>query len=164
MLLRTAAAHCLMVIALGSAVWSQGLDTGRTEFLSKCAPCHGADGRGTGPLGANFKVKPADLTMIAKRNHGVFSPPAVYQMIDGRKSARSHRSGAEMPIWGCRHLSPPVLRWNAHKRNRATPRVWRRKAHEATTESFIDLPCDPESIIQSRILAIVEYLGQIQEK
>ena len=45
----------------------------KTEFLSKCAACHGADGKGAGPLSATIKQKPADLTILAKRNNGVFA-------------------------------------------------------------------------------------------
>ena len=72
------------VIASHVAVaWSQDLDKGKTEFLSNCAVCHGVDGKGAGPSAAKLKSKPADLTKLAKANHGVFSPEAVYRMIDG---------------------------------------------------------------------------------
>jgi hypothetical protein len=29
---------------------------------------------------------------------------------------------------------------------------------------LLDMPCDPEDVIRKRILDIVEYLAQIQEK
>jgi mono/diheme cytochrome c family protein len=52
---------------------SQDLDFGQAEFLSKCAACRGADGKGAGPLSATIKPKLPDLTILAKRNHGVCS-------------------------------------------------------------------------------------------
>ncbi|MGB7772065.1 MAG: hypothetical protein WBL43_09525 [Pseudolabrys sp.] len=76
--------------------------------MSSCAPCHGADGKGKGPLSANkLKTKPADLTALAKKNNGVFPVSAVYEAIDGRNAIESH-GAREMPIWGCRHTPSPV--------------------------------------------------------
>jgi len=170
-----------MMIVLNASAWSQDLDSGRTEFLSNCAACHGADAKGTGPLSARMKPKPTDLTIIAKSNNGVFSPDVVYKIIDGREARTSHRS-VEMPVWGCRHPSQPILegsghrrsfiipflsRKNGHRRSFVTPSLSQRNVHKPATDplgSLIDLPCDPEPVIRSRILAIVEYLSRIQDK
>jgi mono/diheme cytochrome c family protein len=138
-----------ILIATNTLVWAQDHDNGRIEFLSKCVECHGADGKGTGPLSSKLKIKPADLTVLAKRNSGVFSPDAVAATIDGRRSIAPHRKG-EMPIWGCRQGPPPGTQ---RKPYRAKP-----------IESLLDMPCDAEKVIQKRILDIVEYLAQIQEK
>ena len=54
-----------------------------------------------------MKKKPANVTILAERNNGVFAADAVYKLIDGRDTKTSH-GGSEMPIWGCRHLSPPA--------------------------------------------------------
>ena len=54
MALRIALAVGIVIIALNASVRSQDLDFGKTEFLSKCAECHGADGKGTGPLSATI--------------------------------------------------------------------------------------------------------------
>ena len=94
-----------IALALSDSVWAQDVDTGRFEFLSKCATCHGADGKSDGPLSSKLKIKPPNLTILAKRNKGVFSQRAVYDAVDGRKATKSHRI-ADMPIWGCRHASP----------------------------------------------------------
>ncbi len=103
---------CLTTLAFLTAfnffAWSQVSDTGETEFLSNCAACHGVDAKGTGPLAARFKSRPPDLTLLAKKNHGMYSSDAVYQMIDGRQNARNHR-GMQMPIWGCRHERAAVV-------------------------------------------------------
>lgn len=139
--------------------WSQVSETGKTEFLSNCATCHGVDSKGTGPLAARLKSRPPDLTLLAKKNHGVYSSDAVYQMIDGREGARNHRS-IEMPIWGCRHEGPHVPPRSSHGK-RVVPR---KKLHAPSLESLLDLPCDSDSAIKARIQSIVEYLSHIQQK
>ena len=129
-------------------VQAQNLDQGRTEFLSKCAGCHGADAKGAGPMASKLKRKPADLTALAKNNNDVFQTDAIAAIVDGR-GAISHRR-LEMPIWGCRQGPPPGPR---------------RKAYQPKPiESLLDMPCDPEEVIKKQIRAIVEYLGRIQEK
>jgi hypothetical protein len=110
---------------------------------------HGPDGKGNGPVAPKLKTKPADLTTVAKRNNGVFPLTAVYQTIDGRKATGSH-GGREMPIWGCRYEVTPIKRKKAYR--------------PKPTESLLNLPCDSEATIGSRILTIVGYLSQIQEK
>ena len=39
----------------------QALGQGRDEFLSRCATCHGSDGRGATPIGANVYPRVPDL-------------------------------------------------------------------------------------------------------
>ena len=153
-----------MAILFDNSVLAQDLDKGRTEYLSKCATCHGADGKGAGPHGARLKTKPVDLTILAKRNKGVFSSRAVYEMIDGRKAVGSHRS-IEMPIWGCRQAPPRVSKKKQPAKyvgRNAKKRLSKHKLKR--TESVLDLACDPEPVIRSRIFAVVEYLKRIQEK
>ena len=139
----------LIVIAANASAWAQDPDKGRAEFLSRCGQCHGADGKGSGPMSGKLKARPADLTLLAKKNNGVFSPNAVAEAVDGRSATKPHR-GPEMPIWGCRQGPPPGSQ---------------RKANEPKPiDSLLDLPCDSEQVIQSRIQDIVEYLGRIQQK
>lgn len=138
-----------ILFTMNSLAWAQDLEKGRAEFLSKCAECHGADGKGAGRTSSMLKIKPADLTLLAKRNKGVFSPDAVAETIDGRRAVQSHRNSA-MPIWGCRQGPPPG------------PQT---KAYDAKPiDSLLGMPCDPENVIRKRILDVVEYLAQIQEK
>ena len=135
MALRIATAVGITIIALNTSARSQDLDFGQTEFLSKCAECHGADGKGAGPRSADMKRKPADLTVLAKRNNGVFAAEAVYKMIDGREARTSHGS-SEMPIWGCRHLSPPVSRPSVHRWFFSTHHARLRKVKKPTANPF----------------------------
>jgi mono/diheme cytochrome c family protein len=139
----------LIVIATNAPARAQDAEQGRIEFLSKCAECHGADGKGAGPIAGRLKIRPADLTHLARKNSGVFSPDAIAETIDGRRAPRSHRSAA-MPIWGCRQGPPP-----GSQRKSYQPRP---------IDALLDLPCDSEDVTRSRIRNIVEYLGRIQEK
>lgn len=135
----------LICIATNACVWAQDIEKGRIEFLSKCAECHGSDGKGAGRLGRELKIKPADLTGLAKRNNGVFLPEFVAERVDGRSTA--HRSSA-MPIWGCRQGPPPGQQ--------------RKPPEPKPIESLLDMPCDREDVIHERIRDIVGYLAQIQ--
>ena len=89
----------IAVMAMVPYARPQDADRGQIEFLLNCSRCHGTDAKGSGPQNAKLHIKPVDLTLLAKRNHGRFDPGAVYQMIDGRNTRLSHHS-AEMPIWG----------------------------------------------------------------
>ena len=90
-----------VMIGLTASGWAEEADAGKAEYLKSCAPCHGTDGKGTGPLSSRLKTKPADLTNFAKKNNGVFPVSTVYDAIDGRNAVASHGI-REMPIWGDR--------------------------------------------------------------
>ena len=68
-------------------------------FRAHCAACHGADGKGNGPVAPGLKTLPADLTSLAKKNKGEFPASRVRSMISGDQLSASHGS-REMPIWG----------------------------------------------------------------
>ena len=72
--------------------------TGRADFKAFCAGCHGAEGRGDGPLAGDLPVRPADLTGIAARTGGVFPRVAVMSTIDGYTRRDQH--GSVMPEMG----------------------------------------------------------------
>lgn len=69
------------------------------DFNFHCAACHGADGKGDGPVADILKIQPPDLTRIAERNGGIFSEGAVFETIAGSNMPLSHGT-REMPIWG----------------------------------------------------------------
>jgi mono/diheme cytochrome c family protein len=119
---------------------TQDADIGGPLYRSMCAACHGFTGKGNGPLSGQLKVLPADLTVLAKKNNGVFPIRAVYEIIDGRKMVAAHGT-REMPIWGAFN-SQAIYPIN----------------------KFIDPAYDPEAVKRTRILEIIEYLNSIQEK
>lgn len=73
--------------------------TGRLTYLSRCASCHGEDGRGNGPVAATLDPAPADLTTLARRNGGRFDERAVMAYIDGQRHVAAH-GPRDMPVWG----------------------------------------------------------------
>ena len=40
---------------------------GKQMYVSYCAPCHGVDGKGNGPVAAALKKQPADLAVLSKK-------------------------------------------------------------------------------------------------
>jgi mono/diheme cytochrome c family protein len=72
---------------------------GAEIFRNYCATCHGVDGSGDGPAAAALKIKPPELSTIARRNGGTFPTARILSFIAGDKVLVAHGSG-EMPIWG----------------------------------------------------------------
>jgi mono/diheme cytochrome c family protein len=75
-------------------------DLQRQDYMEYCASCHGPMGRGDGPVAAELKKRPADLTQLAKNNNGQFPYTRVRAIIDGRGQALGIHGPAEMPVWG----------------------------------------------------------------
>ena len=74
---------------------------GRDLFAVYRATCHGRTGVGDGPVVPALKVRPPDLTTLAKRNGGVFPGAQVGVMLSGpRRSTLPAHGSDEMPVWG----------------------------------------------------------------
>ncbi len=129
-------------VNVASAEMDASLAFGKTEYDNNCTVCHGRGGTGGGPMSDLFKVQPPGLSMISKRNGGVFPVLKVYQIIDGRRGLRGHGND-QMPIWGNRY------RVNAEQ-------------HLSSTNVPHDV--NPEFIVHGRILSLVYYLESIQTK
>jgi len=130
-----AASVVLSATAFGQ---QKSTDAGKQEFEISCAICHGMDAKGNGMMSEALKVKPTDLTLLAKKNGGVFPIDYVTRVIDGRGSIKIHGS-RDMPIWGTRYSI------NA-------------------AEHYVDVPYDQEAYVRSHILALVDYLYRLQQK
>lgn len=79
---------------------------GRATFDQFCAPCHGAGGRGTGPISSLLTANPLDLTTLS-RGHGGRFPLEYLEGIpraSGPDPTGAHRS-EQMPVWGPVFLS-----------------------------------------------------------
>jgi mono/diheme cytochrome c family protein len=136
-----------LAAGFSGAAEAQPSDIGRSEFLSSCASCQGADGKGKGPVSEQLKVPPSDLTILARNNNGVFPTNAVYETIYGSKTIPAHGT-REMPIWGER-FNPIINLPHA-----VDPFYWRLAGPENS----------PEVVVRTRILAVIDYLNRIQQK
>ena len=108
---------------------------GGDEFRISCSSCHGLTGKGDGAVAEFLKVKPTDLTQIAKKNGGVFPIADIEKVVDGRGGARVH--GSEMPVWGNRYSAESTESYGA----------------------FVG-----EMVLRARILSLVFYLQSIQQQ
>ena len=74
---------------------------GVSIFRNYCAPCHGLEARGNGPVSGALRQVVPDLTRLSQRNNGSF--PAVHVrntiMFGADQLIPAHGSKA-MPVWG----------------------------------------------------------------
>jgi mono/diheme cytochrome c family protein len=73
---------------------------GRDSFERYCAACHGDEGKGDGPVATELRTRPADLTLLARRNNGAFPRDAVREFITGMGRPLAAHGTTEMPVWG----------------------------------------------------------------
>jgi mono/diheme cytochrome c family protein len=71
---------------------------GAELFKTFCASCHGVEGTGNGPMAQVLLHVPPDLTLIARKNGGMFPTARVNRIIAGW-DIESH-GDREMPVWG----------------------------------------------------------------
>ena len=72
---------------------------GKLMYTSYCAPCHGTDGRGNGPVAGSLKSQPTDLTTLARLNNGKYPDVHVVSVLQFGSTTPAHGS-AQMPVWG----------------------------------------------------------------
>lgn len=72
---------------------------GRIVYFTYCESCHGADGRGHGPMWPWLRTPPADLTRLSERYGTPLDRARLGEYIDGRRLVTAHGL-REMPIWG----------------------------------------------------------------
>ena len=89
----------LFLCALYSGAPAAETDAGKQLYLQYCGSCHGADGKGNGPVAKQLKIKPTDLTQLRKKHKGVFPLDDVMATIDGRRIVKGHGE-RDMPVWG----------------------------------------------------------------
>ena len=95
---------CLLV---GLAAWGGAAQRpepdaaarGKVIYQRYCASCHGVEARGNGPLAADLRFPPTDLTRLVEKNRGRFPFDLVARSIDGRQTTRGHGT-PDMPVWG----------------------------------------------------------------
>ena len=72
---------------------------GQETFRTSCAPCHGVDAKGTGPVVPVLRYKPSDLTQLSKKNGGKFPPAIIEDALQDNHLIPAHGS-RDTPIWG----------------------------------------------------------------
>ncbi|HEY7748459.1 MAG TPA: c-type cytochrome [Aestuariivirgaceae bacterium] len=108
MLLTGAGVAAMLIIQMAAVVAAQDEDPSTTSpprsaeaaFALYCAPCHGEDGRGNGPLAFAVSKPLPDLTTLTMRNGGSFPRERLARLIDGRDDIKAHTGEREMPAWG----------------------------------------------------------------
>jgi len=73
--------------------------SGKQMYTNYCAPCHGVDGKGHGPVAPALKTPPTDLTLLSKANNGKFPDTHIVSVLQNGSEIPSHGT-AEMPVWG----------------------------------------------------------------
>ena len=130
----------VILLAVPVVAHAQGSDIGKTEFNNSCAVCHGAGGAGgtgDGPLADMLKQKVADLTILKKKNGGVFPFQQVYETINGSKMVSGHGTRF-MPAWG---------------------QIYNEKAPGPNGAQG-----EGSATVRGRILALIGYLDSLQVK
>ena len=140
---KATAALCLSgigfaAIAMAAAPTPDQWNYGQQEYQAKCAVCHGASGKGDGPLAWALVHRPPDLTTYAERHGGTFPVQHAADTIDGRPSAGKPTSSREMPVWGIEF----------------------REGLATSSEP----PAEPERHVNTRIVALTEYVSSLQAK
>jgi hypothetical protein len=88
----------LFLIPILMACVPEETTSGAQDFAAFCSGCHGAGGKGDGPLATELSTRPADLTELARRNGGAFPKLRVMAKIWGYTGSAE---GAElMPNFG----------------------------------------------------------------
>lgn len=130
------AALAMASSALAQDPRKEGWSFGGAQYQARCAPCHGADGKGGGSAAKQARLAVPDITTYARRNGGVFPTELAWNKIDGRPVAWDSKS--QMPVWG---------------------QTFR---HEVTGAPY---PAkDPETYVAAEIRAILEYVKTLQVK
>ena len=127
---------CAMVAFALAAQAQQKMDLGKREFETKCAVCHGLDGKGRGPYAEQLKKPLPDLTTMARRNGGVFPISRTYDTIEGAGAGHGTR---DMPVWGMDYTVQAA-------------------------EQLPGMPYNQALYVRTRIMALLEYLNQLQVK
>ncbi|HEY5719322.1 MAG TPA: c-type cytochrome [Gammaproteobacteria bacterium] len=124
-----------LALCVGSALAQAKVDFGKREYESKCASCHGMSAKGDGYMRPFLTKSPADLTVLAKANQGVFPMNRLYESIEGGTVA-SHGT-RDMPVWG-------------------------KEYRIGAAAYYVDVDYDAEAYVRMRILALLEYLNRLQ--
>jgi mono/diheme cytochrome c family protein len=89
------------LIATGGTAVADEVARGRTLYLQNCAPCHGLNADGDGPVARALTAPPANLRRLSERFGNPLPEYQVARYIDGRADIKAH-GPRDMPVWGNR--------------------------------------------------------------
>ncbi len=127
---------CAMCSIAATALAQAKMDLGQREYETKCAVCHGKDGKGGGPYAEQLKRRLPDLTTLARSNGGVFPVSRTYDTIEGAGKGHGTR---DMPVWGLDYTIQAA-------------------------EALPELPYNQAVYVRTRIMSLLEYLNRLQVK
>ena len=74
--------------------------SGQEMYQEYCVACHGEKADGQGPAAIAYKNKPADLTLLARRNQGKFPYDYFYSVLQfGAVLPTPAHGSSDMPVW-----------------------------------------------------------------
>ena len=74
-------------------------NNGKQMYVNYCAPCHGVDGKGNGPVASALKKQPTNLAALSRNHGGKFPSTHIVSVLEFGAANPSHGT-AEMPVWG----------------------------------------------------------------
>ncbi len=97
----------LLATVIAASFSIAAAQSGKQDYDTYCADCHGADGKGNGPANKTIgmSTKPADITLLAALHGGKFPFDEVVDIVDGRKAIPSHER-LEMPFFAVKLQNP----------------------------------------------------------
>jgi mono/diheme cytochrome c family protein len=128
-----------MALTVPTLALAAEMTIGQHEYETHCAACHGNSGLGDGWFSRYLKNPMPTIRQLKKKNGGVFPVAHVYDVIDGKKEVSIHGS-REMPIWG-----------NVFS-----------VEDQRVVPFYGQIPAD-QGVVRARILALTEYISQLQE-
>lgn len=72
---------------------------GKQLYVNYCAPCHGVNAKGDGPVASSLKQPTTDLTMLSKNNGGKYPSERIVAVLNFGLANPAHGTAA-MPVWG----------------------------------------------------------------
>ena len=139
MLTRTLTTFIALSVVGLTSFDASAISLGEFEYRNSCVQCHGASGKGDGPLAGYLTKSPSDLTVLQKNNGGVFPVNRVYSIVEGSENVRIH-GPRDMPVWGARF----------------------RARVQDDEDSGFSSDEDIRDYSRARILALIEYLSTKQ--
>jgi mono/diheme cytochrome c family protein len=85
--------------------------TGKDTFDAYCAPCHGRNGSGDGPVAQVLRMPPANLQQLTAKR-GAFPRQEIVAFVTGSGRPVGAHGTEDMPVWGpiFRSLDPSDAR------------------------------------------------------